>query len=59
MENVQNRINVNLVRCIGEENRIRKFIARPSFAKAKNFDQTLAASLVQDLYKTCTRLVQD
>ena len=42
MENVRNRVNVNLVRC-REENRIRKFIARPSFAKAKVFDHDLAA----------------
>ena len=35
MKNVRNWINVNQVRCISEENRIRKFIARPSFAKAK------------------------
>ena len=43
MENVRNRINVNLVRCIIEENKIRKFIAGPSFAKAKIFDHDLAA----------------
>ena len=49
MENVRNRINVNLVRCISEENKIRKFIARPSFAKAKTFDQNLVAI---HLYKT-------
>ena len=42
MENVRNRINVNLVRC-REENFIRKFIARPSFAEAKFFLQNLAA----------------
>ena len=43
MENVRNRINVNLVRCISEENRIRKLIARPSFAKAKIFYHDLVA----------------
>ena len=39
MENVRNRITVNLVRCISEENKIRKFIAKPSFAKAKIFEE--------------------
>ena len=42
MENVRNQINVNLVRC-SDENKIHKFIARPSFAKAKIFDRDLAA----------------
>ena len=43
MENVRNRINVNLVRCMSKENRLRKFIARPSFAKSKISDDNLAA----------------
>ena len=53
MENVRNRINVNLVRCISEENKMRKFIARPSFAKAKCFDHDLAAI---HMHKTTLKL---
>ena len=41
MENVRNRIN--LVRCITEENKIRKLIAKPSFAKAKILNENFAA----------------
>ena len=43
MKNVRNRINIHLVRCGSEENKIRKLIARPSFAKAKIFNHNLAA----------------
>ena len=43
IENVRNRINVNLVRCISEENKIRKLIAIPSFVKAKIVDNNLTA----------------
>ena len=56
MENLRNRINVNLVRC-REENRIRKLIARPSFAKAKTFDHDLAATHMYR-YKTNLNLIR-
>ena len=43
MEHVRNRINVDLVRCISEENKICKLIAKPSFTKAQIFNENLAA----------------
>ena len=52
MGNFRNRGNVNLVRC-SEENRIRKLIARPSFAKAKILDHDLAA------ISTCTKRISN
>ena len=53
MENVQNRINVHLVRCGSEKNKTHKLTRRPNYARAKIFDYNLAAI---HMYKTNLKL---